>query len=1346
MQQIQGDSSLASAAEPVRDELQPDRRGPRLRRLLALLVLFGALLLGAGPIGCDAETQKTAQTGLKAAKKSKGYVKRIKATWNRYAGKYGVYLAVGLIIVGLLLLAIFIWWMRRRKDQADLPPIPDFAGIWSNFLDAIPGEFAYCIDLYQHFITIGESGSGKSLAIDLYTDWQGQARQFYPSYSTDPDLQCFLGSQVVVQELPAPQLENTDPRLRDALLKHWRRLYKARDPIVVVTVRGPSLIGMTPETLKRQAQLIRGKINILAQIRRSRIETRVVLTHMDELEGFSEFTRYLRQHRVPFAIQLKSTNDVDGIQESLTPYEQYLTRILTHLPGQDYMKVLSYFQTAPDLLERAGEFVRILTRPDPLSETPAVDEIFLGAATQQPSSPFHRNADTAEIPFTQRPSFKHRLACGSVLALALSWMAYTFIGERLYWQGATDAVETFYREPRDGRDLRTLTDTEVLERIDELELFGFLQADANPYGWGPDYHRPEWQKRVVDSFLTGLRERYLLPKLRHFLDGDSGAERSIYLLALLYSSADSELGARILKEQEDWSRRLTIEPEILRAYVENSAAPWSKRDLPEVERVLERVKGINSERGFTRWLVFLERLEPMIRTGSEPSARQILLQSQLEDLQLSAKALRDNFEETRRWILALKLCRSKPLKSLPAVKLNYERLTTESDYTRWITDHARAIDDLLSVLMAAKIDDFPATRDMHLARFMRSVQAIRSLPRAEERRLEFKVGVESFKVDIGLWNRLVMRSRLKGFLSAYMAEVQRDGSKLFFDSRSIFPEIALNPTNDGTFVYEGQVTIPGRYTREAYEKQVLEPFKTYDGFLERLGKLLDANTCRRFDTLVEQQLYAYGKQYHDANLRYYLAFQVRAPSTGALRLAVRQMQLPVSPFSDFLQTLSRNTQLPNLPPPPPKAKDDKDDKAEKDGKDGESAGEEGATRAEPGGKDGEGTDGKPAAPRRTRLDPVLARMDRFKPIQSLSKTVADGVSELDKYKQILGLIQSRLEGGSADEGAATAAALGAGASPAEPAPEPSKEQAEAELAFREQLSPAGAMGLDILQRGRDSYLALTRGWLESVGLRGDMRRPFLRPIYELYKLGLQDMEANIADNWERRVYARAKPFLTRFPFSPRQSADVNPLELSETFKPGGTFWLDFDRLILPVLRGRRGEWSARRSIIRPMRLPRDLLTVSNRLDRLARTLWDEAGEPKPLELGVTPGLLADAAAENRPAIVLSFLSAGGSSVFGFNQKPYRQTLKVSWWERETSAVGLRLIDREEERDFYLRERSTNRLWSLWRLLGRGEELRSGDYTWNVAEAAGARRLARFRFADHPWRLFRIEDPNSSPDR
>ena len=41
---------------------------------------------------------------------------------------------------------------------------------------------------------------------------------------------------------------------------------------------------------------------------------------------------------------------------------------------------------------------------------------------------------------------------------------------------------------------------------------------------------------------------------------------------------------------------------------------------------------------------------------------------------------------------------------------------------------------------------------------------------------------------------------------------------------------------------------------------------------------------------------------------------------------------------------------------------------------------------------------------------------------------------------------------------------------------------------------------------------------------------------------------------------------------------------------------------------------------------------------------------------------------------------------------------------------------------------------------------AGDYTWNVAEAAGARRLARFRFAEHPWRLFRVEEPNSSPDR
>src|SRR5690242_19107095 len=60
---------------------------------------------------------------------------------------------------------------------------------WKTFLRNIPGEFRRYILLYQPFVVFGESGSGKSSLIGRYTDWKGQAAQFYPSYNADPALQ-----------------------------------------------------------------------------------------------------------------------------------------------------------------------------------------------------------------------------------------------------------------------------------------------------------------------------------------------------------------------------------------------------------------------------------------------------------------------------------------------------------------------------------------------------------------------------------------------------------------------------------------------------------------------------------------------------------------------------------------------------------------------------------------------------------------------------------------------------------------------------------------------------------------------------------------------------------------------------------------------------------------------------------------------------------------------------------------------------------------------------------------------------------------------------------------------------
>ena len=106
--------------------------------------------------------------------------------------------------------------------------------------------------------------AGKSCLIDTYTDWQGLARQFYPSYTTDPQLQIYLGSKVIVQEIPSALFNDTSEPARAALLRLWRACFRKKKPTVVVVINGAALNTDSPESLKKQAQTIRGKINILS--------------------------------------------------------------------------------------------------------------------------------------------------------------------------------------------------------------------------------------------------------------------------------------------------------------------------------------------------------------------------------------------------------------------------------------------------------------------------------------------------------------------------------------------------------------------------------------------------------------------------------------------------------------------------------------------------------------------------------------------------------------------------------------------------------------------------------------------------------------------------------------------------------------------------------------------------------------------------------------------------------------------------------------------------------------------------------------------------------------------------
>ena len=182
-------------------------------------------------------------------------------------------------ILGLAaLVVLLVFLIKRRRAKKVEPPLEEtkekpfpsstLLTIWKEFLLQIPKEFRRSIMMYEPFVVLGESGVGKSSLIDACTDWQGQARQFYPSYTTNPLLQIYLGSQVVVQEIPSALLNDSSKPVLSALRRLWKPLFRKKEPTVVVALDASSFQTDTIESLKRHAQMIRGKINIISRLRR----------------------------------------------------------------------------------------------------------------------------------------------------------------------------------------------------------------------------------------------------------------------------------------------------------------------------------------------------------------------------------------------------------------------------------------------------------------------------------------------------------------------------------------------------------------------------------------------------------------------------------------------------------------------------------------------------------------------------------------------------------------------------------------------------------------------------------------------------------------------------------------------------------------------------------------------------------------------------------------------------------------------------------------------------------------------------------------------------------------------
>lgn len=811
------------------------------------------------------------------------------------------YLAAFLVLALLFVLVLLILRRRARLPsrlglRSHVPegllakqeqiPRSSLKKVWKRFSDQIPRQFRRTIQTFHPYVVLGESGSGKSVLIDNNTDWRGQANRFYPSYTLDPLLQIYLGSRALVMEIPAPLLNNTSRQARNALLKLWTPLFSEREATVVIVLNAVSLLHELPENVRRQAEVLRGKINILSSIRKKPVRVNLVVTHMDQIEGYSIFSDFMAAEGLPLEIDPRSNGTAEGIAAGLEPFESLLSKALTSRSADDYLRIVSFFRTAPDILRVLSSFSKILLSHDPLSPSPRIDRICLTSRDgKDPSGSNPFTPDVLEEPLRRPvPNLRHRFAAAIILAAGIFLLGGKYYAERAAVSKADQIMN--------------LIEMSSIQHYNEYAHGLFTQVSKDMKK-SLALTLPPWffwraEETMRLRFVHGIRKYYLLPAYLNLKTREDALEGGIYLLSLIYSTKENALGKLVLANAEQWYRTLDIPASLVNDYVKSNAHTEDlKLDLRSLPP--PRPRGYGATENPLEWLLFFKKV---IKACDEPSISKEYLLS----LQKEAETFRNIVDRVARYKLTTEL--------IALLK----RETPEGGQINWIQRRDADLEQESLKEFFYKIKekqiDYPSVSGAGLRQLIDSITTMVNLgKRVEDKEYKFHMSNENFTFSTRRWNDLIVRSQITLYMREFLAQNKRTDGLLFFGNTSSigYPDLVMNPSNDGLLFFMGKGKVNGKFTRSAFEEQVKPVLSELPDFLKTLPIAEDEK--KRFSTFILKQAEAYADRYVAAYRSYYSQFRLAADSPGGLRYLLKQIQLPTSPFQDFLMSIKDNTVL-----------------------------------------------------------------------------------------------------------------------------------------------------------------------------------------------------------------------------------------------------------------------------------------------------------------------------------------------------------------------------------------------------------------------------------------------------
>jgi len=840
--------------------------------------------------------------------------------------EYWPYLLIALAICLIVLLYHLVRTRRRKEgtpaetkkaapgpvgadaiteNKPDLP-VTSLRKIWKGFLKELPWEVRWELNIYQHFIVLGDVGAGKSSLIDSHTDWQGYARQFYPSYTGSSLLRIYLASKILVQEIPSALLNDTSANARLALLKLWKPLYRRKAPTVVVVLNSMALKNDDPEYIEKVAQIIRGKINLLARIHGKPIMVRIALTHMDQVEGFTEICEFLTQKNIPLKLEFKSREDLNNLSRCLEPYEDLLGFALTALPADKYVKLITFMRKTPEYLEELSNFVSILQSPDPLSPVPQLAELCLASHIEGHflvSRPFATTLTSEEIQ-NFNPLFRHQITAAALGLIGIVFMAGTFFYEKQLVEKKEQEIGILEELPpaQYGQKMHRLF-IDPLTHMQSHTLMTVL----------PDFFphiNAEIDRRVIES----IRDLYLLPELERLYveDTDSPSaglgkselvyqdievvdaqQKVLYFLGLIYATRKNELGTLILADSATWAAILSVPELLITDYINNNQSSWPV-DLDIDQVTYRQARTIAAD--LHSWMVYFSKVERLYQ-------QEIISKYDFQKLQEETDHFVRVVSEIERFDLSLKVAELLKEQSIRGVTVDL--------LGRQNVQHRQMdIKYFLQLIKSSSFDYPEVNDDLNLIGLWEHIKVMlhfKQIEGKDDRRFQFVLADREFKFSSRRWHDSINRSKITLFLREFINHNKQTDGLLFFPAVTEIDGLVMNPFNDGSFIFTGHSTIDGRFTKAAFEEWVKPVLSELPTFVEQLPVPVDYKN--QLGNFLLKEVEAYANQYAESYRGYYIDFDVTAQSPGAFRYLLTQLSRPLNPLMEFLLSVKENTEL-----------------------------------------------------------------------------------------------------------------------------------------------------------------------------------------------------------------------------------------------------------------------------------------------------------------------------------------------------------------------------------------------------------------------------------------------------